>query len=63
MIDDKTKDAIISAMILKAVRGNVGAARIVMDEYNIQRSKTDKNAPIYELLRRLDAECGVGEGL
>ena len=63
MIDEKTKDAIIRAMILKAVRGNVAAARIVMDEYNIQRGKTDKNAPIYELLKRLDAECGVMEGL
>lgn len=61
MIDEKTKDAIIKAMTFKAVRGNAAAARIVMDEYNIQRGKTDKNAPIYELLRRLDAECGVTE--
>lgn len=54
------REAILNAMAAKALRGNTTAAKIVLEEYRAQHgTQEDRNAPIYQLLRRIDDECGV----
>ena len=54
------RDAILRAMAAKALKGNTAAAKIVLEEYRAQHGAgEDQNAPIYQLLRRIDEECGA----
>lgn len=60
-ISSETRDKILQSLIRQAMRGNITAAKIVLEVFDRQQeSSIDRNAPIYQLLKRIDEECGTG---
>lgn len=54
------REAVLRSMAAKALKGNTTAAKILLEEYHAQHTTIeDKNAPIYQLLRKIDEECGI----